>query len=51
LNRVQISDDIGSIAAGAVAQAMPGDKLVVMSNGGFGGIHSLLEAELGARFP
>ena len=51
LSRVQISDDIGSIAAAVVAQAMPGDMLVVMSNGGFGGIHSLLEVGLSARFP
>jgi len=51
LGRVEVSDDIDSIAASVVARAMPGDKLVVMSNGGFGGIHGLLEAGLSARFP
>jgi len=51
LGRVEVSDDIDSIAASVVARAMPGDKLVVMSNGGFGGIHGLLEAGQSARFP
>ena len=51
LSRVQVSDDIDSIAVAAVEKARPGDKFVVMSNGGFGGIHSLLEAGLSARFP
>jgi len=49
LSWVQISDDIDSIVASVIAQSMPGDKLVVMSNGGFGGIHGLLEAGLNAR--
>jgi len=31
-----------------VAAAQPGDRLVVMSNGGFGGIHEKLLAALGA---
>jgi UDP-N-acetylmuramate: L-alanyl-gamma-D-glutamyl-meso-diaminopimelate ligase len=51
LNSLKISDDIDSMAAAIVAQAMPGDKLVVMSNGGFGGLHGLLENGLSARFP
>jgi len=51
LTRVQVNADVNSIAASVVTQAQPGDKIVVMSNGGFGGIHSLLEAGLSARFP
>ena len=50
LTRVQVNDDVDSIAAAVVAEAMPGDKIVVMSNGGFGGIHGLLETRLSARF-
>ncbi len=50
LSRVQVSNDIDSMAASIIAQAIPGDKLVVMSNGGFGGLHGLLEAGLSARF-
>jgi len=46
LRQVQVSDDIDAIAASVVARAVPGDQLVVMSNGGFGGIHGLLEAGL-----
>lgn len=51
LSQVRISDDIDSISTSVVASVMPGDKIVVMSNGGFGGIHGLLEAGLTARFP
>jgi UDP-N-acetylmuramate: L-alanyl-gamma-D-glutamyl-meso-diaminopimelate ligase len=51
LSALQISDDIASMAAALVAQARPGDKLVVMSNGGFDGLYGLLEDGLRARFP
>jgi len=50
LSALQISNDIDSMAAALVAQAKPGDKLVVMSNGGFGGLHDLIEDGLNARF-
>ncbi len=50
LRQVHISDDVDAIAAEVVAQAQPGDTLVVMSNGGFGGIHGVLETGLSAKF-
>ncbi|WP_267478627.1 UDP-N-acetylmuramate:L-alanyl-gamma-D-glutamyl-meso-diaminopimelate ligase [Pseudoduganella aquatica] len=38
-------DDIAVMVEAIVAQAQPGDHIVVMSNGGFGGVHQkLLEA-------
>jgi UDP-N-acetylmuramate: L-alanyl-gamma-D-glutamyl-meso-diaminopimelate ligase len=38
-------DDIDVMVQAIVAQARPGDHIVVMSNGGFGGVHQkLLEA-------
>jgi UDP-N-acetylmuramate: L-alanyl-gamma-D-glutamyl-meso-diaminopimelate ligase len=49
LSRLQVCDDIDSMAASIIARTMPGDKLVVMSNGGFGGLHGLLEAGLSTR--
>ncbi|MCO6413692.1 MAG: UDP-N-acetylmuramate:L-alanyl-gamma-D-glutamyl-meso-diaminopimelate ligase, partial [Thiogranum sp.] len=44
----QVSQDIGELVASVVAQAQPGDRLIVMSNGGFGGIHEKLLAALRA---
>ncbi|MGR5096420.1 UDP-N-acetylmuramate:L-alanyl-gamma-D-glutamyl-meso-diaminopimelate ligase [Vibrio maritimus] len=41
----RVSDDIDSLVAMIAAQAQAGDQILVMSNGGFGGIHQkLLEA-------
>jgi UDP-N-acetylmuramate: L-alanyl-gamma-D-glutamyl-meso-diaminopimelate ligase len=37
-----VCDDIDALVAALVAEARPGDRLVVMSNGGFGGIHEKL---------
>ena len=38
-------EDIGAMVQAIAAQARPGDHVVVMSNGGFGGVHQkLLEA-------
>ena len=37
--RAQVADSIDQLVALVVAQARPGDHLVCMSNGGFGGIH------------
>ncbi len=50
LARVRVADDIDAIVASAVTTAAPGDRIVVMSNGGFGGIHARLEKALAARF-
>jgi len=37
-----VSDDVDELVASIVEQARAGDQLVVMSNGGFGGIHEKL---------
>ena len=43
--RAQVADDVGRLVDAVVATARPGDRIVVMSNGGFSGIHGrLLEA-------
>jgi UDP-N-acetylmuramate: L-alanyl-gamma-D-glutamyl-meso-diaminopimelate ligase len=41
-----VSGNLDELVASIVAQARAGDKLVVMSNGGFGGIHEKLLAAL-----
>jgi UDP-N-acetylmuramate: L-alanyl-gamma-D-glutamyl-meso-diaminopimelate ligase len=33
------------------AEALPGDQILVMSNGGFGGLHDKLLGELRSREP
>ena len=44
-DRAQVTDDLGRLVEAVVATAQPGDRIVVMSNGGFGGVHGrLLEA-------
>lgn len=45
--RVAVFDEIGAIVAAVVAFARPGDCVLVMSNGGFGGIHEKLLGALG----
>ena len=43
--RAVIEDDLEQLTRKIVAAAHPGDHILVMSNGGFGGIHGkLLEA-------
>jgi UDP-N-acetylmuramate: L-alanyl-gamma-D-glutamyl-meso-diaminopimelate ligase len=43
--RAQVAGDIATLVAQVAAAARPGDRVVCMSNGGFGGIHAkLLEA-------
>jgi UDP-N-acetylmuramate: L-alanyl-gamma-D-glutamyl-meso-diaminopimelate ligase len=41
-DKLAVSTDIGDLAATVAAVAQPGDRIVVMSNGGFGGIHQRL---------
>jgi UDP-N-acetylmuramate: L-alanyl-gamma-D-glutamyl-meso-diaminopimelate ligase len=41
--------DLDALVAAIVRESRPGDHVVVMSNGGFGGIHAKLLAALGAR--
>ncbi|MEO8202228.1 MAG: UDP-N-acetylmuramate:L-alanyl-gamma-D-glutamyl-meso-diaminopimelate ligase [Betaproteobacteria bacterium] len=39
-------EDLDSLVEAVIAQAQPGDQVVVMSNGGFGGVHGKLLARL-----
>jgi UDP-N-acetylmuramate: L-alanyl-gamma-D-glutamyl-meso-diaminopimelate ligase len=45
--KAQVHDDLARLVADIVATAQPGDHVLVMSNGGFGGIHAKLLAALG----
>ena len=44
----RVAADVDTLVAQVAAAARPGDHVVVMSNGGFGGIHDRLLAALGA---
>lgn len=44
-----VSDDLDALVTSIVEQAQPGDQILVMSNGGFGGIHQKLLAGLAAK--
>ena len=48
-DKMRSDDDLGRLVASIVAQARPGDHVLVMSNGGFGGIHEKLLDALRAR--
>jgi UDP-N-acetylmuramate: L-alanyl-gamma-D-glutamyl-meso-diaminopimelate ligase len=37
--KAQAFDDLPELVAAIVAAARPGDQILVMSNGGFGGVH------------
>jgi UDP-N-acetylmuramate: L-alanyl-gamma-D-glutamyl-meso-diaminopimelate ligase len=43
-----VEDDLDALVAAIVAEARDGDRILVMSNGGFGGIHGKLLAALAA---
>jgi UDP-N-acetylmuramate: L-alanyl-gamma-D-glutamyl-meso-diaminopimelate ligase len=45
---IEVCDSVAEIVAGVGSVAVRGDQLVVMSNGGFGGIHQLLSQSLDA---
>ncbi len=45
-DKAQVSQDLNALVARIVAQAKAGDAILVMSNGGFGGIHDKLLAAL-----
>ena len=47
--RAAVHEDLEALVAAIVAEAKPGDHVLVMSNGGFGGIHSKLLARLERR--
>ena len=44
-----VADTVDALVAAIVRAARPGDQVLCMSNGGFGGIHDKLLAALGAR--
>ena len=48
-DRVRIESDLEQLVGAIVAEAQSGDQVLVMSNGGFGGIHERLLASLSTR--
>jgi UDP-N-acetylmuramate: L-alanyl-gamma-D-glutamyl-meso-diaminopimelate ligase len=48
-NRVKFADTVEALVKGLADEAQPGDQILVMSNGGFGGLHDKLLAALRAR--
>ena len=48
-DRARVAADHDAVVAGAVAAARPGDRIVVMSNGAFGGVHGRILEALRAR--
>jgi UDP-N-acetylmuramate: L-alanyl-gamma-D-glutamyl-meso-diaminopimelate ligase len=49
--RGHASRDVGALAAELAKAAKPGDHVLIMSNGGFGGLHGKLLAELERKKP
>ena len=47
--RVRFSSSVDALVKDLADEALPGDHVLVMSNGGFGGLHGKLLAELNAR--
>ena len=47
--RARFAENVDGLASDLAAQARPGDHILVMSNGGFGGLHEKLLAALKAR--
>jgi UDP-N-acetylmuramate: L-alanyl-gamma-D-glutamyl-meso-diaminopimelate ligase len=47
--RARVEADLAALVDAVVAEARAGDQVLVMSNGGFGGIHELLLKSLSAR--
>ena len=45
-----VSDDLNVLISSIVEHAQAGDTIVVMSNGGFGGIHQKLLDQLSKKF-
>jgi UDP-N-acetylmuramate: L-alanyl-gamma-D-glutamyl-meso-diaminopimelate ligase len=48
-DRATVLKDLSALVDAVVAESQPGDRVVVMSNGGFGGIHGLLLERLRER--
>jgi UDP-N-acetylmuramate: L-alanyl-gamma-D-glutamyl-meso-diaminopimelate ligase len=49
--RGRLADSVEALVAQVADEARPGDQVVVMSNGGFGGLHDKLLAALRSRRP
>ena len=49
--RARFSETVEGLAAGIAEEARAGDHVIVMSNGGFGGLHDKLLTALRARMP
>jgi UDP-N-acetylmuramate: L-alanyl-gamma-D-glutamyl-meso-diaminopimelate ligase len=49
--RAQGFDDLDALVLAVTAAARPGDHVLVMSNGGFGGVHDRLLSGLAGRMP
>jgi len=49
--KARVSTDLAALEADIGAGARAGDHILIMSNGGFGGLHGKLLATLGRRFP
>jgi UDP-N-acetylmuramate: L-alanyl-gamma-D-glutamyl-meso-diaminopimelate ligase len=49
--RAQVASDIDTLVRAVVAAARPGDQVLCMSNGGFGGVHAKLLAALSPGAP
>jgi len=47
--RAEVHGDLPALVAAVVADARDGDHVLVMSNGGFGGVHAKLLEALAAR--
>jgi UDP-N-acetylmuramate: L-alanyl-gamma-D-glutamyl-meso-diaminopimelate ligase len=47
--RARFEGSVDALVAGIAAEAQPGDQVLVMSNGGFGGLHEKLLAALRGR--
>ena len=47
--RARFADNVDALASALAEEARPGDHILVMSNGGFGGLHEKLLAALKAR--
>jgi len=48
--RAQVAPDVAALVQQVLAAVQPGDHLLCMSNGGFGGIHQRLLEGLRAKF-
>ncbi|HEY1077823.1 MAG TPA: UDP-N-acetylmuramate:L-alanyl-gamma-D-glutamyl-meso-diaminopimelate ligase [Fontimonas sp.] len=45
--RLRVHADLDALVSGIVAEAQPGDRVLVMTNGDFGGVHAKLVVALG----